>query len=281
MNTCLHWPSCANHAPVMVYLLKMNSALSNEQSARPAPERPPPQPPPREGSASASFYVAAMGPGGGGGTTATRSDRAPAVSWAQRVVGVGKGEATSNATGRGQVVLGVAPPPSGGARARVGDAPAVSGPSRVVVGGKSKGKGTSAGPKQVVLGVAPPPSGGARARVGDAPAVSGPSRVVVGGKSKGKGTTAGPEQVVLGVAPHPLPPPPLARAQGGVGTQVVVPRASTHSGEVGAHSGAAGTGGTLSLSPSPPLSRRVGGRTPRDEGRSPQGRNPGQGPRVG
>ena len=25
MNTCFHWPSCANRAPIMVYLLKMNS----------------------------------------------------------------------------------------------------------------------------------------------------------------------------------------------------------------------------------------------------------------
>ena len=25
MNLCIHWPGCANHAPIMVYLLKMNS----------------------------------------------------------------------------------------------------------------------------------------------------------------------------------------------------------------------------------------------------------------
>ena len=31
MNLCIHWPSCANRAPIMVYLLKMNSALSNQQ----------------------------------------------------------------------------------------------------------------------------------------------------------------------------------------------------------------------------------------------------------
>ena len=36
---------------------------------------------------------------------------------------------------------------------------------------------------------------------------------------------------------------PRARTQGGVGTQVVVPRASTHSSEVGAQSGGAGTQG--------------------------------------
>ena len=57
---------------------------------------------------------------------------------------------------------------------------------------------------------------------------------------------------------HQNAPPPLARAQGGVGTQVVVPGASTHSGEVGAQSGAAGTGGTLSLSLAPSLTQ--GGR---------------------
>ena len=30
MNFCIHWPSCANHAPIMVYLLKMNSAVPSE-----------------------------------------------------------------------------------------------------------------------------------------------------------------------------------------------------------------------------------------------------------
>ena len=161
MNFCIHWPSCANRAPIMVYLLKMNSSVSSEHPLPPsAPRSLSPSPPlPRMTSASvvsasASFYMAAMGPGGGGGTTATRSDRAPAVSGAQKVGGVGKGEVTSNAAGRGQVVLGVAPPPSG---TRVGDAPAVSGARRVVVGGKGKGKGAAARPGQMVLGVAPYP----------------------------------------------------------------------------------------------------------------------------
>ena len=35
MNTCFHWPSCANRAPIMVYLLKMNSAMSSEHPLRP------------------------------------------------------------------------------------------------------------------------------------------------------------------------------------------------------------------------------------------------------
>ena len=144
MNICIHWPSCANHAPIMVYLLKMNSGVPSEKLWYCVIVV----------SASASYYMAAMGPGGGGGTTATRSDRAPAVSGAQRVVGVGKGEVTSNAAGRGQVVLGVAPPPSG---TRVGDAPAVSGARGVVVVGKGKGRSTAARPGHVVLGVAPYP----------------------------------------------------------------------------------------------------------------------------
>ena len=30
MNVCIHWPSCANRAPIMVYLLKMNSGVPSE-----------------------------------------------------------------------------------------------------------------------------------------------------------------------------------------------------------------------------------------------------------
>ena len=80
-----------------------------------------------------------------------------AFSGAQRVVGASEGEVTPNAARRSRVVLGVALPPSDGARAWVGDAPVVSGARRVVVGGKGKGKGTMVRPGQVVLGVAPYP----------------------------------------------------------------------------------------------------------------------------
>ena len=33
MNLCIHWPSCANHAPIMVYLLKMNSGVAGDHGA--------------------------------------------------------------------------------------------------------------------------------------------------------------------------------------------------------------------------------------------------------